>query len=454
MYFRIKALIIKELLAVWRDKKSRLALVAPPLLQLVIFAHAATLEARHISIGYFNQDKGWYAHELVERLKGSPYFKYVYPQNTFAQARENLNSQKIIVSLQIMEDFSRNIEAKKPAIVQLILDGRKTNTSQIVLGYVSQIVATFNKDIQRNLSQIESLKPTKTIRNINTPALDATVFSPLKSDINNQLRSSQGISNSPSPIVKDLNNQFQNTQAAQVSPIQIQKKSKFQISSNTQESPPEEVTVTPIARSWFNPNLDYLNYNVPCLIAILSMFIAMTVTSLSVAREREMGTFDQLLVSPLQPWQILLGKMIPALIIATAEGTLIMLISILFFRIPFNGNFFLLYISLFFFIIAILGVGLFISSLAKTQQQATLGTFVFMVPTILLSGYATPVENMAWWLQPLSNLMPITHFFIVIKGVFSKDASLSQIINHVWPMILISISTLTLAGWMFGKRME
>lgn len=454
MYFRIKALIIKELLAVWRDKKSRLALVAPPLLQLIIFAHAATLEARHISIGYFSQDTGWYAHELIERLKGSPYFKYVYPQNTFAQARENLNAQKIIVSLQIAEDFSRNIAANRPAVVQLILDGRKTNTSQIVLGYVSQIIANFNNDILRDFAQTETLKPTQTRANIHTQALDINTSFPIRSDINNQFRFSQAASHSPSPIAKDLNNQFQNTQAIEVRPVQIQKNPKNQLSANIQESPPDEVTITPISRSWFNPNLDYLNYNVPCLIAILSMFIAMTVTSLSVAREREMGTFDQLLVSPLQPWQILLGKMIPALLIATAEGTLIMLISITFFRIPFNGNFFLLYISLFFFIFAILGVGLFISSLAKTQQQATLGTFVFMVPTILLSGYATPVENMASWLQPLSDLMPITHFFIIIKGVFSKDASLIQVISHVWPMILISIFTLTLAGWMFGKRME
>lgn len=395
MFHRIKALIIKELLAVWRDKKSRLALIAPPLFQLIILSHAATLEVRNISIGYFNQDSGWYSHELIERLKGSSYFQNVYPQTSFNEAKKNLDAQKIIATLQITSDFSRNIAAQKPGVVQLILDGRKTNASQIVQGYIAQIIADFNDNIVHNLAQGMTIKPTK-----------------IEQKVNNKLL------------------------------------------ANTQEPPPNPVSIEPVTRSWFNENLDYINYNVPCLIGILSMIMGLTVTSLAVAREREMGTFDQLLVSPLQPWQILLGKMIPALIIAVGESSFIMFISMILFRIPFNGNFFLLYISMFFFILSILGVGLFISALSKTQQQASLGTFVFMTPTMLLSGYATPVENMPGWLQPISECLPITHFFVIIKGIFSKDASLIQVLGHIWPMILISIFTLTLAGWMFGRRVE
>ncbi|MBA3814243.1 MAG: ABC transporter permease [Alphaproteobacteria bacterium] len=367
---RIKALIIKEILAVWRDKKSRIVLIGPPLIQLIILTHAATLDVSNISIGIQNQDRGWYSHELIQRIKGSPYFSHVYEFDNYKEVRHAIDTQKVLVSLQFQQNFSRLVGAKQGAPVQVILDGRKANASQIVTGYLTLILQNFNTDIL-------------TRRGVQVP-----------------------------------------------NPIDIE------------------------FRAFFNPNLDYILYTVPCLVAILSMLLALSVTAMSVSRERENGTFDQLLVSPLQPWQILIGKMIPAMIIGMGESSLLMILALILFEVPFTGSLILLYCSMFVFLLSIVGVGLFISSVSHTQQQSILGTFVFMVPTMLLSGYATPIENMPHWLQPFTNFIPIAHFFVIIKGIFLKNIPASDVFMNTWPMALIAIFTLSLAGWMFHRRLE
>ena len=206
--------------------------------------------------------------------------------------------------------------------------------------------------------------------------------------------------------------------------------------------------------SFFNPNIDYIYFTVPSLVAILSMMLALMITAMSVSRERENGTFDQLLVSPLQPWQILIGKMIPAMLIGIVESTFLMILALNLFGIPFVGSLFLLYGSMIVFLFSIVGVGLFISAISHTQQQSILGAFVFMTPMMMLSGFATPIENMHPWLQPFTNLLPIKHFFIIIKGIFLKDMPAYDVFMHTWPMALIAVFTLSLAGWMFSRRLE
>src|SRR5262249_31644239 len=153
---------------------------------------------------------------------------------------------------------------------------------------------------------------------------------------------------------------------------------------------------------WFNPNLDALWSTVPSLLAILVALEGLMITALSVARERELGTFEQLLVSPLSPPEIVVGKPVPAMLIGLGEGSLVLAVSTLYFQVPLSGSLPLLYAGMTAFLLAVIGIGLFISSLALTQQQAILGTFAFMVPMVLLSGFASPVENMPDWLQTVT----------------------------------------------------
>ncbi|MDP1880237.1 MAG: ABC transporter permease [Parachlamydiaceae bacterium] len=371
MINRILTLIYKEILAVWRDKKSRFVLIVPPILQLLIFAYAATLDVKDVPIAVLNRDGGGESFELIQRFHGSHVFRKILYLEKISDIKPIIDNKEAIMVIHFDSQFSKNIKAELPVSLQLILDGRKSNTAQIVQGYASQIIQQFNQDIliKRNIP-------------------------------------------------------FAN-QGTEI-----------------------------ISRNWYNPNLLYYWFNVPNLSGILTMLIGLTITGLSIARERELGTFDQLLVSPLQPIEILIGKTVPALVIGLLEGTIVITTAIFYFQIPFTGSLLLLYLSMFVFISSIIGIGLFISSLSMTQQQAILGSFVFMTPAVLLSGFATPIENMPYWLQEVTLFNPLRYYLVIAKGIFLKAMPTSIILENIWPMALIAVFTLTGASLLFRKKLS
>ena len=357
-------------LAVLRDPKVRISILLPPIIQLCIFTFAATLDIKNVSIGVLNRDVGEQGFELVERFYGSPIFSY---DVQFLQGVEQIgpfmDHQKGLMVLSIDEQFSRDLDAGKPATVQLIFDGRKTNSAQIVAGYAQQIINDFNNDF--------TAKHAEGVQNV-------------------------------------------------------------------------ELTT----RVWFNPNTQYVWYNIPCLVAIIAMLTCLVVTTQSVARERELGTFDQLLVSPLIPIEILIGKLVPGIIIGLIEGLLMVFIGTMFLGVPFTGSFALYVLSLFVFVASISGIGLFISSISATQQQAMLGTFIFMMPAVLLSGYATPIENMPKWLQPVTILIPLKYMLIISKGIFLKAMPLKIVLENLWYLLIIGLFNLVGAGLFFRRRLQ
>lgn len=206
-------------------------------------------------------------------------------------------------------------------------------------------------------------------------------------------------------------------------------------------------------RAWYNENLQSRWFIIPGIAGLLTLVVTLVVTALSVAREREAGTFDQLLVTPLTPLQILIGKAIPGIVIGVLEGSLIVIVALLWFDIPFRGNPGALYLGLFLFLLSAVGVGLMISAISVTQQQAMLGAFLFLVPAVILSGYATPIANMPEVVQWLTYLDPLRYFLVIIRGVFLEGNSYSLLFDQYWPMALIGLVTLTLAGWLFRHRM-
>ncbi|HEY0255859.1 MAG TPA: ABC transporter permease [Candidatus Methylacidiphilales bacterium] len=207
-----------------------------------------------------------------------------------------------------------------------------------------------------------------------------------------------------------------------------------------------------VVRNWFNPNLDYKYFVLPCLVAIITTISVLVVTSLSIAREKEQGTFEQLLVSPLTPGMIMVGKAVPAVMVAVVQGTLIMLAAVFIYRVPFEGSLILLYISMVCYALSLAGFGLLISSICSSQQQAFLGVFSFMMPAVLLSGYAAPVDNMPGWLQVLTFANPLRHFIVIVKSIFLKGSSTLFVLENLWPLILIAIVTLSAANWMFRRQ--
>jgi len=371
MWRRLGALIVKELLAVFRDPRGRMVLIGPPLIQIFVFSYAATLDITNIDIAVLNRDAGRWSAEYLQRLDGAPAFRSIAPLSGIADIRKTIDDRNAIAVIHISDSFSRKVAAGEPATIQVILDGRRSNASQIVLGYLTAIASDMSRAI----------------------ALEVEASGP----------------------------------------------------------PAGEEGAPLVVRHWFNPNLIYLWFTVPGLIGSLCLLVALVVTGQSVARERELGTFDQLMVSPLRTGEILAGKLAPPLIIGMAQASAFILIALFFFEVPLRGSVPLLLVAIFFFLASAVGVGLFISSLAETQQQAFLGTFLFASPAIILSGFATPIENMPDWLQTGTMINPLRHIMVILRGVFLKGMPAGEIAANIIPLIVIAAFTLTVSAWLFRR---
>ena len=367
MFGQVLALIVKELLAVLRDAKSRMVLIGPPLIQLMVFGYAATFDLSHVPIAIYDQDPSQASRDLVARFVGSPTFHLIAMLRSSHRIDGLIDSRQVRLVLVIDRRFTRDLLTARPAPVQVIVDGRNSNTALLTEGYANTILTDF------------------------------------------ALAWQQAHGAPPPPAVLDI-------------------------------------------RARYNPTLSSRWFIVPGIVALLTQVVTLLVVALSVARERETGTFDQLLVTPLRPIDILLGKGLPGLLIGGFEASVIIAAAVWWFDVPLRGGLLPLYLGLLLFVVAVTGVGLAISSLAATQQQALLGAFLFMVPTIILSGFATPIANMPDWVQDLTLINPMRYFLVIVRGVFLEGASLSSLVSQYWPMAAIGVVSLAAAGWLFRKR--
>jgi ABC-2 type transport system permease protein len=369
---RLIAIVRKELITMLRDPRARGALILPPIIQLFVFSSAATMEVKNIALAIVDLDRGPYAADIEQRLAGSRSFTRLPRYASVAGARDALDREQVIGILVLPSGFSPDRAAGRPANVQLLLDGRRSNAAQITAQYVNNIVAGEGGGLS-------------------------------------------GVSSA---------------------------------AGGPAAMPNAEVVID----NWFNPNLDYKWFMLPNLVGTLSLGVALMITALSVARERELGTFDQTLVSPATPFEIALGKLLPPLLVATVQATLYLLIVTLIYGVPFRGNLLVFYTAVLTFAEACAGVGLFISSLVHTQQQAFLGAFAVLLPFALLSGFATPVENMPWWLQFLTTINPLAHMLRLMQGLFLKGASVASLAPDLVKLIEIALCTTGAAVLLFRRK--
>lgn len=209
---------------------------------------------------------------------------------------------------------------------------------------------------------------------------------------------------------------------------------------------------TLIVRNLYNPNLEYRWFVLPSLVAIIATVGCLMVTALSLAREREEGTFDQLLVTPLTPGLIMLGKAIPGVLVSMAQAAIITLAATLLYRVPFTGSPALLALAAFAYALSLSGIGLLISAVSSSQQQAFLGVFCFMVPSVVLSGYLAPVENMPQVLRWVAEANPLTHFIAIAKGLFLKSYGWAEVRGALAALAAISAATLFVAHRVFWRQ--
>ncbi|MCX7872676.1 MAG: ABC transporter permease [Verrucomicrobiae bacterium] len=209
------------------------------------------------------------------------------------------------------------------------------------------------------------------------------------------------------------------------------------------------------SRVWFNPELKSRYYMVPAIMAQLLMVATMLVTSMALVKEREEGTFEQLVVTPLKPMEIIIGKLLPFTLIGFIEMTIAIPVMLLILGVPFKGNFLTLYVFSALFLLSTLGLGVFISTIVKTQQQAMLfATFFVMVPFILLSGFAFPVENMPPIIQKISSFIPMSYYLVAVRGIFLKGAGFHELAPVAYKLISWGTLILIVSALKFRKRLD
>lgn len=365
MLKRLLALIKKEFIVIWKDPKTRAIVMGMPFGMFFIFSTAVTMEVKNIDMAVLDMCNSLESRNLVAKFENSPYFRQIYYVQNNNDLKNKIDTQKALIGLYINNDFSKNIKAGKTVSVEIITDGRQTNSASIAGSYANQIISSYNSELSHGSSGVNV-----------------------------------------------------------------------------------------VVRNWFNQNLEYRWYVLTVIVALLALVVTLLLTSLSVARERELGTFDQLIISPLSTFEILLGKTIPPFILAMGITTLMSLITMFIFRVPFLGNPFYFFGSIAISLLSIIGVGLFISSIAKTQQQAILGIITFQMPAVLLSGFVSPIEDMPHFLQVLTYINPLRFFIKMIRCIFLKGMGFEDILMNLLPLIIIASITLSLAAWMFKRNLD
>jgi ABC-2 type transport system permease protein len=219
-------------------------------------------------------------------------------------------------------------------------------------------------------------------------------------------------------------------------------------------APLASVQVTPEIRVWYNADLKSRNFMVPGVVALVLMIVTMTLTSLGIVKEKESGTLEQLLVTPIKPYQLIIGKLIPFILIGFVDVTLVLLVAKFWFQVPLRGSISLLYGLSGLFILTTLGLGLFVSTISKTQQQAMMtAQFFIFLPFIFLSGFTFPIENMPKLIQYITYVIPLRYFITIIRGIFLKGVGFAELWRESLALLIFGVAILTLSVLRFRKRL-
>ena len=377
MLNRLRQMLIKEFLQVFRDKRALWVLVGPPIIQMMIFGYAASYEIRHVPTAVLDLDHSQESRELISHFTASPYFD-VLPQLTDReQIREMIDRGQATVALEIHPGFAALLRKGQTAPLQVVVDATNSNTALIALGYVNQIADGFASDYQRDAMRRSS------------------------------------------PFL-----------LARLPAIELER------------------------RPWFNPNLDSRWFFVPGVIGSLTLVMVIVLTAFAVVREREIGTLEQIMVTPIRPREFILGKTLPFFLIGLFDAAMIGLVGTLWFRVPFRGSLAVLLAGMVLFLVCALGIGLFISTVSATQQQAMVTAFFFIMPAITFSGFGFPIASMPTFVQWLTYLDPLRYLLVVLRGVYLKGIGLDVLWPQMAAMAALGTLLLTVSVLRFRKSLD
>jgi len=377
MLSRLKQMLIKEFIQVFRDKRTRFVLFGPPIIQMLIFGYAATFEIKNVPIAVLDLDHTQESRDLVSRFTSSPYFALRYQLTQQPELVQLIDRGEVTVALQIHPGFAENLRKGQTAPLQVIVDATNSNTALIAAGYVNQIAQGFAQDYQQDRMQ-------------------------------------------------------------RISPQLVDRIPRVELQQ----------------RPWYNTDLKSRWFFVPGVIGSLTLVLVTTLTAFAVVREREIGTLEQVMVTPIRPFEFILGKTLPFFLIGLADVALIATVGTLWFRVPFRGSIAVLFAGTVLFLLCMLGIGLLISTVSSTQQQAMVTAFFFIMPAITFSGFGFPISTMPRWLQILTYADPLRYFLVVIRGVYLKGVGVNILWMQMAAMAVLGVSLVSLSVVRFHKALD
>ncbi len=371
-WLRIREMVRKEFIQLFRDRKNRPVLIMAPLIQLFVFGYVVNYDIRDIRVALIDQAQTRESRLLADAFTSGGIFRITHRPESPHDMETLFLKGKADLGIRIPPDFSSLIRRGKTAVVQILADGSMSNMASVRISYTTLILDRLNQELLRELHG----------RDLKYGRIDARI------------------------------------------------------------------------RTWYNPNLDSQHFFVPGIVAFVIMLISLLLTSIAIIKERETGTMEQLIVTPLKPIELIIGKTIPYIIIAIGQMFLVMLFALYWFDLPLAGSVLALFLATCLFLLSTLGIGLFISTVSKTQQQAMMTTFFFILPFFMLSGFVFPIANMPDVVQWLTYLNPLRYFLVIIRGIFLKGVGL----HILWPqyVALAVIGSLVFAGAVgrFRKRLD
>ena len=375
MFERIRQMLIKEFIQVFRDPRMRAVIFIVPCMEVLVIGYAVNMDIRDIRTAVYDLDNTPASRELLARFSESGYFNVAARISNDRSMQDLIDRSEVQIVLRINHGFAGDLEAGRTAAIQVICDGTDSNTAGIAMSYVNQISSGYAREM-----------------------------------LAMRVARAQG-----------------------------------------RADPPVHIDFRP--RAWFNENLESRNYFVPGVIVIVVSLMSLLLTSMAVVREKEIGTIEQIMVTPITPAEFILGKTLPFVLISFVDVTLILLIGYFWFEVPLRGSIVLLYFSTGLYLLTMLGVGLFISTLSQTQQQAMMSTFLFFFPAMLLSGFSFPIANMPPAIQWLTYFNPVAYFLVVVRTIFLKGIGLSYLWPHLLALGAMGVATLVLAMRRFHKTL-
>jgi ABC-2 type transport system permease protein len=365
----------KEFLHVIRDARSLGMAVAIPMLMLVLFGYALTLDVDNVPMVVWDQSDTQLSRDFIARFQGSRYFSLRSYARTYAEVEHAIDSGAALVALVVPRDFASLVESGRAASVQMIVDGSDSNTATIAMGYADVVALTFSQDLA--------------VREI-------------------------GKLGGPSFAV----------------PVDVR------------------------PRVWFNSDMESKNYIVPGLTAVIMMVISALLTSLTVAREWERGTMEQLISTPVKGPELVLGKLLPYFAIGMFDMLLAVLMGKFLFHVPLRGSTVLLFAIAAVFLVGILSMGMLVSIVMKSQLLASqIAMVLTFLPSFLLSGFVYPIANMAKPVQWISHLVPARYFVALMRGIYLKGVGLEILAAPAGLLAAFAVVMLVLANVKFKKKL-